>query len=100
MGADDRQVVEDVRSADPRRGPRLGEPLDRDGDPEETTTWERARARGVTDEQWARFEDAVAEMFAAFGMDLGTEGTEATRRVGSSARSSRPRPATKAIRSS
>jgi GTP cyclohydrolase I len=47
-------------------------------DPEETTSWERVRPREVTDEQWDRFEDAVAEMFTAFGMDLQTEGTHNT----------------------
>jgi GTP cyclohydrolase IA len=49
-------------------------------DPEETTSWERVRPREVTDEQWDRFEDAVAEMFTAFGMDLQTEGTHNTPR--------------------
>ena len=44
-------------------------------DPEETTSWERVRPRDVTDDQWRRFEDAVGEMFTAFGMDLETEGT-------------------------
>lgn len=48
------------------------------GDPEETTAWERVRPREITDEQWRRFEGAVAEMFEAFGMDLHTEGTERT----------------------
>jgi GTP cyclohydrolase I len=48
------------------------------GDPEETTAWEHARERGVTADQWKRFEDAVAEMFGAFGMDLDTPGTERT----------------------
>ena len=38
------------------------------------------RPREVTDEQWERFEDAVAEMFTAFGMDLDTEGTQNTPR--------------------
>lgn len=47
-------------------------------DPEETTSWERVRPREITDEQWDRFEDAVAEMFTAFGMDLQTEGTHNT----------------------
>ena len=79
MGADDRQVVKDLSSADPRQALADGRSIPM-GDPEETTTWERARERGVTEEQWARFEDAVAEMFGAFGMDLGTQGTEATPR--------------------
>jgi GTP cyclohydrolase IA len=79
MGADDRQVVEDLLSADPRQALADGRSIAM-GDPEETTTWERARERGITDEQWARFEDAVAEMFRAFGMDLDTEATDATPR--------------------
>jgi GTP cyclohydrolase I len=79
MGADDRQVVEDLPSAGPRKGSADGRSVAM-GDPEETTTWERARERAITDEQWARFEDAVAEMFGAFGMDLDTAGTEATPR--------------------
>jgi GTP cyclohydrolase I len=48
------------------------------GDPEETTSWERVRPRTVSDEQWQRFQDAVAEMFEAFGMDTGTQGTRDT----------------------
>ena len=47
-------------------------------DPEETSPWERVRPRIVTDDQWTRFEDAVGEMFEAFGMDLDTEGTQNT----------------------
>ena len=47
-------------------------------DPEETLAVERVRPRIVTDDQWKRFEDAVGEMFEAFGMDLATEGTENT----------------------
>ena len=47
-------------------------------DPEETSPWERARPRIVTDDQWKRFEEAVGEMFEAFGMDLATEGTQNT----------------------
>ena len=50
------------------------------GDPEETTSWERVRGRSITDEQWERFERAMAEMFEAFGMDLQTEGTRNTPR--------------------
>jgi GTP cyclohydrolase I len=49
-------------------------------DPEETSPWERVQPRHITDEQWARWEGAVAEMFEAFGMDLDTEGTSATPR--------------------
>jgi|1186.fasta_scaffold120854_2 GTP cyclohydrolase IA len=47
-------------------------------DPEETTPWEHVRPRSITDDQWRRFEGAVAEMFEAFGMDLDTTGTRAT----------------------
>jgi GTP cyclohydrolase IA len=49
-------------------------------DPEETTSWERVRPRNISDDQWRRFEAAVGEMFAAFGMDLETEGTQNTPR--------------------
>jgi GTP cyclohydrolase I len=56
-----------------------GDERDGDGrwasDPEETSPWERVRPRVVTDEQWQRFEAAVGEMFEAFGMEQGTEGT-------------------------
>lgn len=48
------------------------------GDPEETSPWERVRPREVSGAQWQRFEDSVEEMFEAFGMDLGTAGTEST----------------------
>ena len=47
-------------------------------DPEETTAWEQATPRAVTDEQWKRYEGYMAEIFASFGMDLGTPGTERT----------------------
>ena len=49
-------------------------------DPEETSPWERVQPRPITDEQWERWEGAVAEMFEAFGMDPDTEGTRATPR--------------------
>ncbi len=48
------------------------------GDPEETSPWERVRPRAVSGAQWQKFEDSVEEMFEAFGMDLGTPGTERT----------------------
>jgi GTP cyclohydrolase IA len=71
MEAEERRAVDEIPAAanagDGRR------PL---SDPEETSPWERVRPRIVTDDQWRRFEDAVAEMFEAFGMDLETEGTE------------------------
>lgn len=52
----------------------------RAGDPEESTLWEHLVPRDVSDEQWSRFEDNVAEIFSAFGMDLDTPGTEETPR--------------------
>lgn len=52
----------------------------RAGDPEEGTLWEHLVPRDVSDEQWSRFEGNVAEIFSAFGMDLGTPGTEETPR--------------------
>ena len=75
MEAKDRRVVDEISAAGgdgERRWPM--------SDPEETSPWERVRPRIVTDDQWERFEGAVAEMFEAFGMDLGTEGTEHTPR--------------------
>jgi GTP cyclohydrolase IA len=49
-------------------------------DPEETSAWERVKPRSISADQWARFEGSVAEMFEAFGMDLGTAGTRETPR--------------------
>jgi GTP cyclohydrolase I len=48
------------------------------GDPEETSSWERVRPRALSESQWQRFEDSIKEMFEAFGMDLGTAGTQST----------------------
>ena len=45
------------------------------GDPEEGTIWEHVRPRKIPDEDWARYEAYVAEIFQAFGMDLETVGT-------------------------
>ena len=50
------------------------------GDPEEATLWEHVRPREIDDATWSRFESHVAEIFAAFGMDLGTPGTAETPR--------------------
>jgi GTP cyclohydrolase I len=44
-------------------------------DPEETTHWEQVQPRTVSPENWKKFEANAAEMFEAFGMDLGTPGT-------------------------
>lgn len=40
--------------------------------------WETFRKRRIAPEDWKRFEGYVAEMFAAFGMDLDTPGTRRT----------------------
>ena len=45
------------------------------GDPEEGTIWEHVRPRKIPDEDWARYEAYVAEIFQAFGMNLETVGT-------------------------
>jgi GTP cyclohydrolase I len=51
------------------------------GDPEEEgPLWEHLVPRDVGAEDWRRFEDSVAEIFSAFGMDLGTPGTKETPR--------------------
>ncbi|HEX5936106.1 MAG TPA: GTP cyclohydrolase I [Actinomycetota bacterium] len=75
MESKERRVVDEIsavaKAGDGRR------PL---SDPEETSPWENVRPRIVTDDQWQRFEGAVAEMFEAFGMDLETEGTQNTPR--------------------
>jgi GTP cyclohydrolase I len=53
----------------------------RAGDPEEEETlWEHLVPRDVRPDDWARFEDSVAEIFSAFGMDLRTPATEGTPR--------------------
>ena len=44
-------------------------------DPEETTHWEQVQPRTISPEQLKKFEANAAEMFEAFGMDLGTPGT-------------------------
>ena len=41
-------------------------------------SWERLHPRHVSEEQWARFESHVREIFGAFGMELDTPGTERT----------------------
>lgn len=74
-----RDDVEDLATTTPEAGPH-GDGRSAMGDPEETSSWERVRPREITEDQWRRFEDAVAEMFEAFGMDLDTEGTERTPR--------------------
>ena len=40
--------------------------------------WDRLLPRGITPEDWQRYEGYVAEIFAALGMDLRTPGTRRT----------------------
>jgi GTP cyclohydrolase I len=47
-------------------------------DPEEVSPWEQVRPREISADQWRTFERYVAEIFQAFGMDLGTPGTVET----------------------
>jgi GTP cyclohydrolase I len=49
-------------------------------DPEEGTLWEHLVPREVSEEDWSRFEESIAEIFSAFGMDLRTPGTKETPR--------------------
>jgi GTP cyclohydrolase I len=49
-----------------------------DGDPEETTIWEKVTPRRISPERWKEFERYASEIFEAFGMDLGTPGTRDT----------------------
>jgi GTP cyclohydrolase I len=48
------------------------------GDPEETSAWEQSTPRAIEPAHWQRYEGYMAEIFAAFGMDLDTSGTERT----------------------
>lgn len=47
-------------------------------DPEETTAWEQATPRKVSDDDWKRYEGYMGEIFRSFGMDLSTSGTTRT----------------------
>ena len=40
--------------------------------------WEPDGERTIAPEDWARYERYLGEIFAAFGMDLGTPGTKET----------------------
>jgi GTP cyclohydrolase I len=42
--------------------------------------WDLVRPRDIADSDWERFEDNIAEIFSAFGMELNTPGTDATPR--------------------
>jgi GTP cyclohydrolase I len=52
--------------------------LDAPDDYDGVNVWETFRKRHIPREDWHRFEGYVAEMFAAFGMDLDTPGTRRT----------------------
>ena len=54
-----------------RVGPIPG-PERRSADPEETTPWEQVTPRHVEPEDWLRFQQSIAEIFTAFGMNLDT----------------------------
>ncbi len=41
-------------------------------------SWERLNPRQIDEQQWRRFEGHMEEIFGAFGMELGTPGTERT----------------------
>jgi GTP cyclohydrolase I len=45
-------------------------------DPEEATRWEQVAPRRIEAADWRRFEGYMGEIFAAFGMELRTPGTE------------------------
>ena len=47
-------------------------------DAHEQTSWDRVAPRNVEPEEWLRFEQSMAEIFTAFGMDLETPGTART----------------------
>ena len=47
-------------------------------DPEDTLSWEQVNPREISPQEWQRYEGHMAEIFQAFGMDLGMPGTERT----------------------
>lgn len=60
------------------RGGLIPSPGRYSADPEETIAWEQTAPRQIEPEDWRRFEDSIAEIFTAFGMDTGTVSTSAT----------------------
>jgi GTP cyclohydrolase I len=48
------------------------------GSGQKRAAWEDLAARDIAPEDWARFREAVGEIFEAFGMDLETPGTRDT----------------------
>ena len=67
--------VEQVIDLRERRDPRAGKPTNPD-----QPSWRYDRPRRIAVEDWSRFEDNIAEIFAALGMDLDTPGTRGTPR--------------------
>jgi len=51
---------------------------DRDRNSDQATLWERVVPRHVESADWLRFEQSMAEIFTAFGMNLDTAGTKRT----------------------
>ena len=51
-------------------------PLDQGDD--DDRSWEGIHHREISAEQWTRYEEWMAEILGAMGMDLGTPGTERT----------------------
>jgi GTP cyclohydrolase IA len=48
------------------------------GAPDSRTSWFDLPSRTIPPEDWARYREAIADIFEAFGMDLNTAGTRAT----------------------
>jgi hypothetical protein len=47
-------------------------------DPEETIAWEQIAPRQIGVEDWGRFENSIAEIFSAFGLEQGSVSTATT----------------------
>jgi GTP cyclohydrolase I len=47
-------------------------------DPEDRVDWEQAVRRLIQPEKWKRFEESIAEIFEAFGLDMDAPGTTRT----------------------
>ncbi len=60
------------------RGGLIPAPGCHSADPEESIAWEQTAPRQIEPKDWRRFEDSIAEIFTAFGMDIGTVSTTAT----------------------
>src|SRR5687768_6171297 len=45
---------------------------------EDATPWDQVEPRHIEPEDWLRFQQSMAEIFRAFGMNLDTPGTERT----------------------